>query len=212
MRSTRLATVAAAVLLGLLACGSGATEPAPSPPVPPAAPPPPAPPPPPPPPPPPAPAPVYEYGAKFEPPMGRVVHGMGQWAVYNPKYAALFPAPRQPAAELVFLAIGDSIRPWNPQAIAEGTNTIGMAGRIPVWDIGLRSNQPTAAELAGMADKLFGIDDEVANGSNWDGRLGDLVQVAKNYRKPLMIRIGGEFNCGDVSRRRCRQRRLCLVL
>lgn len=44
-----------------------------------------------------------------------------------------------------------------------------------------------------MTDPLLG-DDEAANGTNWDARLNDLVQVAKNYKRPLMIRIGGEFS------------------
>lgn len=54
----------------------------------------------------------YQFGAKFEPPMGRVVHGMGQWGAYNPKYQALLQAGQQPAAELQFIAIGDTVRPW----------------------------------------------------------------------------------------------------
>jgi len=28
---------------------------------------------------------TYQFGAKFEPPVGRVVHGIGQWRVYNEK-------------------------------------------------------------------------------------------------------------------------------
>src|SRR5688572_9540782 len=50
----------------------------------------------------------YEFGAKFEPPKGRVVHGMGQWVTGNPQYLAMLPAANQPASELVFTAIGDT--------------------------------------------------------------------------------------------------------
>ncbi|MDP2959605.1 MAG: hypothetical protein Q8N53_24585 [Longimicrobiales bacterium] len=32
--------------------------------------------------------PVYRFGAKFEPPVGRVVHGIGQWESYNVTYSA----------------------------------------------------------------------------------------------------------------------------
>ena len=30
---------------------------------------------------------TYDVGARFEPPAGRVVRGLGQWAEYNAKYA-----------------------------------------------------------------------------------------------------------------------------
>jgi hypothetical protein len=179
---------ALALLVLVVGCGSGVTAP-----VPPAAPP--APPPPaPPPPPPPAPAPVYQYGAKFEPPVGRVVHGMGQWEVYNPKYQAVLPATSQPVSELVFISVGDTERPWNPAQIAAKLQQIGQQGRIPLLDIALRGNQPFQAELDTMTDKLFGIDAEVATGTKWDARLGDLVQLLRNYRKPVLARIGGEFS------------------
>jgi hypothetical protein len=119
---------------------------------------------------------------------------MGQWEVYNPKYTALLAPTSQPASELIFLAIGDTIRPWNPSQIAARVGAIGAAGRIPLADIGLRGNQPTAAELAKLPDPLFGIDHEVANGSKWDNRLLDLATVFAAYRKPALVRIGGEFN------------------
>jgi hypothetical protein len=149
---------------------------------------------PPPPPPPGTPPPSYQFGAKFEPPIGRVVHGMGQWEVFNPKYTALLATQSQPASELIFLAIGDTIRPWNPVQIAARVAGIGAAGRIPLADIGLRGNQPTAAELAKLPDPLFGIDHEVANGTKWDSRLQDLANLFAAYRKPALVRIGGEFN------------------
>ena len=43
---------------------------------------------------------TYQFGAKFEPPVGRVVHGMGQWVEYNPPYLALLPASEKPGGEL----------------------------------------------------------------------------------------------------------------
>lgn len=119
---------------------------------------------------------------------------MGQWEVFNPKYTALLGPQSQPASELIFLAIGDTIRPWDPGKIAARIAGIGGAGRIPLADIGLRGNQPTAAELAKLPDPLFGIDHEVANGTRWDVRLLDLANVFAAYRKPALVRIGGEFN------------------
>ena len=136
----------------MLACGAPSTAPDPEPPAD------------------PGPGLNYQFGAKFEPPAGRVVHGMGQWDAYNPKYQALLPPDRQPAAELGFIQIGDTERPWQPAKIAQSLAAMGQAGRIPLLDIGLRGNQPSPAELAGREDKLYAIDDEVASGTGWDPR------------------------------------------
>ncbi len=137
-------------------------------------------------------APTYQFGAKFEPPTGRVVHGMGQWEAYNPQYTALLNPKSQPASELIFLTIADTTRPWNPTQIAAHLAAIGAAGRIPLADIALRGNQPVPGTQ--LPDPLFGIDDEVAKSSTWDQRLLDLALVFAGYRKPALVRIGGEFN------------------
>lgn len=136
----------------------------------------------------------YQFGAKFEPPIGRVVHAQGQWKAYNGKYQTMLPSSMQPAAELSFIAIADTVRPWQPELIAAGIAALHAAGRIPSWDISLRGNQPTPAELALLPDKLFGVDDEIAHTSKHDSRILDLVEVAKQFGKPMMLRIGGEFN------------------
>jgi len=137
---------------------------------------------------------TYQFGAKFEPPAGRVVHGLGQWKEYNLKYVPLLPAAHQPASELIFLSIADSLRPWNPAQIAAALAAMDALGRIPLVDIAPRGNQPFPAELAQLADPLYAIDDEVANGTKWDSRLQDLVNVFKAFRKPVLARIGGEFS------------------
>ncbi|MBM4192827.1 MAG: hypothetical protein FJ202_00405 [Gemmatimonadetes bacterium] len=137
---------------------------------------------------------TYRYGAKFEPPIGRVVHGLGQWMEYNTKYAALLPTAHQPASELSFTPIADSVRPWNPSQILAGLQAMDARGRIPLMNLSLYAGQPTQAELATMSDKLFGVDDEIANGTKWDSRLQDFANVLKAYKKPVMLRIGGEFN------------------
>ena len=137
---------------------------------------------------------VYQFGAKFEPPVGRVVHALGQWQVYNAKYSAILPASNQPLAELSFIPIADTLRPWQPEIIGAHISAIGAAGRIPSIDISLRGNQPTPAELALLADKLYGVDDEIAHGTKHDARLMDLVNIVRLYRRPVMVRIGGEFN------------------
>lgn len=67
--------------------------------------------------------PVYEYGVKFEPPAGRIVHGLGQWDACNATYRAMLPASARPASELVFIPIGDTPRGWNASSTAAGTAT-----------------------------------------------------------------------------------------
>jgi hypothetical protein len=138
---------------------------------------------------------TYRYGAKFEPPLGRVVHGLGQWHVYNTKYSALLPQAHQPASELIFLNPVDTTRPWNPALIASAFAAIDARGRIPLADITMhRSGQPTPAEQAALPDPLYGNDHEIANSTKWDARLLDLVAVMKAFKKPVLLRIGGEFS------------------
>ncbi|NUQ12007.1 MAG: hypothetical protein HUU26_06730 [Gemmatimonadaceae bacterium] len=137
---------------------------------------------------------TYEFGAKFEPPVGRVVHGMGQWENGNPQYQAMLPAANQPASELMFITLGDTPRPWNPAEIAAKVAAIGAAGRIPSMDLALRGLQPTQQALAQMADKTYGIDSLVAYTTQFDARIQSFVDVLRAYGEPVMLRIGGEFS------------------
>jgi hypothetical protein len=139
-------------------------------------------------------SPTYEFGAKFEPPIGRVVHGMGQWVNGNPQYLAVLPSSNQPAAELMFIDLGDTPRPWNPAEIAARTAAIGATGRIPSMDLALRGLQPTPAALAQMADKTYGIDSLVAYTAQYDARIQSFIDVVRAYGKPVMLRLGGEFS------------------
>lgn len=136
----------------------------------------------------------YEFGALFEPPRGRVVHGIGQWADGNPQYAALFPIDKQPAAELVFVDLGDTPRGWEPGKIAERIADIRAEGRIPVMDLALRGLQPGTAVLAQIEDKTYGIDSLIATSSLYDERIQSFVDVLKEHGSPVMLRIGGEFS------------------
>ena len=138
--------------------------------------------------------PVYRFGAKFEPPVGRVVHGIGQWESYNVTYSAQLSAATQPASELLFIAIGDTPRGWDRQKFAAGLAAIDARGRIPLIDISLGGLKKTTAEIAQLADPLYGIDHEIANGTKYDSRLQDVADALKAFRKPVMMRIGGEFS------------------
>jgi len=140
------------------------------------------------------PSPTYEFGAKFEPPIGRVVHGMGQWVNGNPQYLAMLPSSSQPASELMFIDLGDTPRPWNPAEIATKMTSLNAAGRIPSMDLSLRGLQPTPAVLATMADKTYGIDSLIAYTTQYDARIQSFIDVLRAYGKPVMLRLGGEFS------------------
>lgn len=142
----------------------------------------------------PAPDVTYRFGAKFEPPVGRIVHGLGQWDQYNPAYLALLPAELRPASQLLFVDIGDTPRGWQPDLIAERIAAIDAAGMIPNVDIALRGLQPLPHELDDLPDPYYGIDDEIAHGSAYDSRILDIIEIAKDYGRPIMMRIGGEFS------------------
>ena len=73
-------------------------------------------------------APRYRYGAKFEPPAGRIIHGMGQWKLGNIEYVRMLGSRSiAPASTLFFLAVGDWPRPWD--------------GRIEQFDLQLREER-----------------------------------------------------------------------
>lgn len=140
------------------------------------------------------PAPTYEFGAKFEPPVGRVVHGMGQWINGNPQYQSMLPASSQPASELMFITLGDTPRPWDPVELGARIASINVAGRIPSVDLSLRGLQPTPVELSQMADKTYGIDSLVAYTTQFDARIQSFIEVLRASGKPVMLRLGGEFS------------------
>ncbi|HSA56254.1 MAG TPA: hypothetical protein VLE53_11165 [Gemmatimonadaceae bacterium] len=142
----------------------------------------------------PGPVPGYQFGAKFEPPVGRVVHGMGQWPNGNPQYLAMLPEGRKPGAELLFIDLGDTPRPWDPPAIAARMAEVRGAGRIPVMDLALRGLQPGPAALQELADKTYGIDSAVAYTTQYDARIHSFIDVLSAYGDPVMLRIGGEFS------------------
>lgn len=137
---------------------------------------------------------TYEFGMKFEPPVGRVVHGMGQWVNGNPQYLAMLPPTEQPAAELMFVELGDTPRGWEPAQIAAKMASLHAAGRMPVMDLALRGLQPSQAEYAQLADKTFGIDSAVAYSSKYDARIQSFIDILRAYGHPVMVRIGGEFS------------------
>jgi len=145
----------------------------------------------------PADAPVGEPvspGTALAPPPGRVVHGMGQWQEYNETLLAALPAGVRPVSQLTFIDMGDTPRGWQPATLAAALQGQVQAGLVPHVDIALRGLQPGHAVLDTLADKLYGIDDDVASTAQYDARIGDLISIIGALDSPVMVRIGGEFS------------------
>lgn len=134
------------------------------------------------------------FGVKLEPPAGRVVHGMGQWAAYNATWLAALPADLRPASQLVFIDLGDTPRGWRPATLATQLQSDVEAGFIPHLDLALRGLQPLPADRDTLSDPYYGIDDVLADTDAYDDRIQDVIDIVKGLDSPVMIRIGGEFN------------------
>ena len=132
---------------------------------------------------------AHLHGAKFEPPLGRVLHGMGQWEAGNESYVgALGDSSLQPASKLTFLAIGDWPRPWDTRinAIREGLADLTARGLVPHLEVSLFGLD--------AQDEQQGIDGEIAHGDRYDGRVRDVARVVRSIEGPVLLGIGGEFN------------------
>jgi len=131
----------------------------------------------------------YLHGAKFEPPFGRVLHGMGNWKAGNESYlAALDDSSLQPATALLFLPIGDWPRGWDKRvnATREGMADLVSRGCIPHLDLSLFGLD--------AQDEQQGIDVELAHGDRYDGRVRDVARAVRSIEGPVLLRIGAEFN------------------
>jgi len=140
----------------------------------------------------------YRYNARFEPPRGRIIHGMGQWQDGNAEYLAMLDDPKLfPAVQLLFAPIGDWPRPWEwrleklGKAMAEDK----AEGRLPHLDITLKGIDSSSPRDKGATQERS-IDHEVASSDRYDSRIRDLARLVRDLRGPVFVRIGGEFS-GD---------------
>lgn len=147
----------------------------------------------------------YMFDAKFEPPLGKILHGMGQWdhpGTGNPKYVNLLTNTSEnplaspnlhPASKLTFVGIADDAARWDPFILNLPASLTAQsdAGMIPHLDISLRGNKPLVID---PLDPLYGVDDEIAHSTAWDARIQQLADAYASYGKPAFIRIGGEFS------------------
>ncbi len=133
---------------------------------------------------------TYRYNALFEPPRGRILHGMGQWIDGNAEYIAMLADPKlNPASELVFMAVGDWPRPWDSRLAMARVKLAQdkLDGHFPHVNIGLFG-------IDSSTRREHGIDDEIARTDRYDQRIRELARVLRDLRGPVFVRIGGEFS------------------
>jgi hypothetical protein len=132
---------------------------------------------------------AFLHGAKFEPPLGRVLHGMGNWELGRESYLRALDDPAlQPATALSFLPIGDWPRTWATRVTAtrEGMTDLAAKGYIPHLDISLFGLD--------AQDEQQGVDADIAHGDKYDGRVRDVARAVRSIEGPVFVRIGAEFN------------------
>lgn len=134
--------------------------------------------------------PTYSYGAKFEPPDGRILHGMGQWLAGNANYLRALDDPAlNPAASLYFLHLGDWVRPWE-SLIESGSKAFAAeveAGRMLHLSLSLDG-------MDVLTRQRVAIDRELAQPSRYDEHVRDVARVVRRLGVPTFVRIGFEFN------------------
>lgn len=136
----------------------------------------------------------YLHGARFEPPFGRVLHGMGQWHEGNLAYRRVVGSALEPVAKLFFIPIGDWPRGWEGRQAtlqARLQETVA-AGQIPNVDI-------TLYGLGADGRERVAVDRAIADSERYDARLADLIAAIGALPSPVFVRIGAEFN-GDWNR------------
>jgi len=133
----------------------------------------------------------YTYGAKFEPPEGKILHGMGQFEEGNINYLNILNKDIYPASELFFFAV-EPERPWNwmQKHIKDYLNKQDSNQRIP--QIGFHLHNLKIEDS--QSDPYFAIDDEVVETSKYDSRIEDFAKILAEYKKPVFLRIGAEFS------------------
>lgn len=139
----------------------------------------------------------YSHGAKFEPPEGRIIHGMGQWHDENVEYLAMLGDEEiHPLTRLFFFDI-EPTRPWEMifTYLKEYLDEEKAAKRIPFVNLELRGQKMGQAERRKLVSAdYFAVDDEVAGSDTYDDRIKDLADLFRSFGAPVFLRIGAEFN------------------
>ncbi len=135
---------------------------------------------------------LYTFGAKFEPPEGMILHGMGQFPKGNADYLSVLGNEITPMSSLFFSPLADGLRPW-PTTMETLKNYLAKeksAGRIPHVSLSMHSG----GKPSGSTDKYFAIDEEIAGSTKHDEHIMDVIQLIKDYKNPVFVRIGHEFS------------------
>ncbi|MFH1998676.1 MAG: hypothetical protein ABIK28_03300, partial [Planctomycetota bacterium] len=141
---------------------------------------------------------TYTYGALFEPPEGRIIHGMGQWEKENIDYLDMLDdASIHPLFQLFFFDI-EPVRPWK-MVVAKLKAYLLLetqAQRIPFISLEMSGTEKKERERQKSLKRspYFAIDDVVAESNKYDDRLAFIADLLKEYGRPIFLRIGGEFN------------------
>jgi hypothetical protein len=140
----------------------------------------------------------YTYGAKFEPPEGRVIHGMGQWDRDNLEYLSMLGDEKlYPLFRLTFFNV-KSIRPWDFtfKRLEKYLAQERQAGRIPFISMDMRYVGENNRFITQDQDKdvYTGLDARVAVSDEYDGKLKQVADLLVRHKDPVFFRIGAEFN------------------
>ncbi|OGD26634.1 MAG: hypothetical protein A2Y56_09845 [Candidatus Aminicenantes bacterium RBG_13_63_10] len=141
----------------------------------------------------------FTFGAKFEPPEGRIVHGMGQWPDDNRAYLdMLADTDFYPLTELFFFDL-EPARPWDMvlEQLRLYLDRQKRLGRLPNLNLGMSGPDKESVEWWKSGVWLaFGVDDKIAHTAQYDSRIQDVALILRDHGTPAFLRIGGEFNGG----------------
>lgn len=128
----------------------------------------------------------YTFGAKLEPPEGKILHGMGNFNKDNDKYLEMLGDEKlYPLSRLFYMSLESKTRTWDHSlfSLRKYLRETEQERMIPHVSIGFGANG------GGV-----GIDKSIAQSDKYDGRIDDIVHTLGRYRKPLFLRLGFEFN------------------
>lgn len=129
----------------------------------------------------------YTFGAKFEPPEGMCVQGVGQWADDNATYIATLDGVNLPASHATTFNAGPQGHPHPTQEemLARIQAIVAAGGGLP--NIGVEFRDFTDPD----AD---GVDTEFATTTDHDFVIERLAWALNEYGGPALITIGWECN------------------
>jgi hypothetical protein len=135
--------------------------------------------------------PTYTYGVKFEPPDGRILHGMGQWPEGNKNYLDVLNDPAlEPAMRIFFMGVGEWPRSWDSrsQALENMISDEIASGHMLHVSIALTGIDP------GNNRMELSIDEQIASTSKYDDHIRYVARSIRNAGAPTFVRIGFEFS------------------